>query len=68
MKLRVTLSSGGSDSKKKESAAGDGFEILSSEECAMAPALSGQDKSALLVQLENDLLAQLKVSTSCFVS
>ena len=48
------------ESKKQPTVENDGFEILSSEECAAAPAL-GQDSAALLVQLEADLVAQLKV-------
>jgi len=47
----------------KRTGAEDGYEILSAEECALAPTLSGSDKSALLVQLEADLLAQLKICT-----
>lgn len=51
----------------KRTGAEDGYEILSAEECALAPTLSGSDKSALLVQLEADLLAQLKVRLYSFL-
>lgn len=46
--------------KKSAAQASDDFVILSSEECALVPSL-GQETSALLVQLETDLVAQLKV-------
>ena len=46
------------DAGKREKTDQD-FEVLSSEECTLAPSL-GID-SGLLVQLETDLLTQLKV-------
>jgi len=46
--------------KKSEAQSSDDFVILSSEECALVPSL-GQETSTLLVQLEADLVAQLKV-------
>ena len=51
--------------KKTESnkrAGDDGFEVISSEECTLAPAVG--DDSGLLAQLETDLLAQLNVINS----
>jgi len=48
--------------KKSEAQSSDDFVILSSEECALVPSL-GQETSALLIQLEADLVAQLKVSS-----
>lgn len=42
-----------------KSTADEGFEVISSEECTLAPVV-GKD-SGLLVQLETDLLTQLKV-------
>lgn len=44
----------------KKDGTDEGFEVLSSAECDLAPAV-GKD-SGLLVQLETDLLTQLKVS------
>jgi len=45
-----------------KSTADEGFEVISSEECTLAPVV-GKD-SGLLVQLETDLLTQLKVCTT----
>lgn len=64
MKLKSTLSKDGS-TKGTSNPASQGFEILSSEECALAPSL-GKESSALLTQLEADLLAQLKVRKDPF--
>lgn len=58
MKLKSTLSKDGS---MKADATSDEFVVLTSEEIALAPSL-GQDSSTLLVQLEADLVAQLKVA------
>ena len=58
MKLKSTLSKDGST---KADATSDEFVVLTSEEIALAPSL-GQDSSTLLVQLEADLVAQLKVA------
>ena len=60
MKLKSTLSKDGSTKPGAKSVASDDFEVLSGEECALAPAL-GQDSSGLVTQLEKDLVAQLKV-------
>lgn len=59
MKLRSTLSKDGS-AKAGATSAADDFVLLSTEECVLAPSL-GQESSALFVQLEADLVAQLKV-------
>lgn len=55
----MKMSSAVSAASKSNAAGSEGFDIISSEECALVPSL--EQNTSLLAQLEADLLAQMKV-------